>query len=54
MQNVPKYMKIALDEAVTVCRLPFALALIAPLQLTLVTDASMAQYMDEYAKGTNL
>ncbi|KNG87642.1 hypothetical protein ANOM_003629 [Aspergillus nomiae NRRL 13137] len=35
MANVPKYMKIALDEAVTVY-------------------ASMAQYMDEYAKGTNL
>ncbi|GAB1197560.1 hypothetical protein APSETT444_006857 [Aspergillus pseudonomiae] len=54
MANVPKYMKIALDEAVTVCRLPFALTLIVPLRLTLVTDASMAQYMDEYAKGTNL
>ncbi|KAE8405619.1 hypothetical protein BDV37DRAFT_281753 [Aspergillus pseudonomiae] len=35
MASVPKYMKIALDEAVTVY-------------------ASMAQYMDEYAKGTNL
>lgn len=48
---MPSYMKSALDQAVTVCMF-FHCYCVERRLLIPITDASMAQYMDAYAKGT--